>query len=157
MRIKKEEFERTADKYSDAIFRCAYSYCGNKSDAEDVVQETFIKYLKKSPTFKDETQEKAWLLRVAINLCKDLKKSYWYKNRSDLDDNIVDASAALKQTDIWDCINRLPPKYRIVIELYFNEGYKICEIAKIIGAKQSTVGSRLTKAKQMLSEALKED
>lgn len=156
MRVERKEFEAAVDKYADILFRCAYTYCGNRADAEDVVQETFIKYLKKSPSFNDEAHEKAWLIRVAVNLSKDLMKSYWYKNKSELIEDITDENDANDKCDIWESVSHLPPKYKIVTELYFHEGYTIKEIAEIIGAKQSTVGDRLTKAKKMLSESLKE-
>lgn len=156
---EKSEFERAINKYSDAVFRCAYTYCGSRSDAEDIVQEVFIKYLKKAPEFNDDEHEKAWLLKVAVNLSKDLVKSYWHKNRSDLSDEMKEESYVIDESeyDIWKEVSALPPKYRIVIELYYHEGYSIAEISQIIGKAESTVGNRLARAKKLLKESMEED
>lgn len=154
MCIEKAEFESLVEEYADTIFRCAYTYCSNRDDAEDIVQEVFIKYLKKKPKFKDKDHEKAWLLRVTVNLCKNYLKSYWYKNRSELSDNIpVELPHG---SGIWESVKKLPPKYRTVIELYYYEGYSIKEISEIIGAKHSTVGNRLARARALLEKYLKE-
>ena len=152
MRIDKQEFEDTVDTYSDAMFRCAYAYCGNRADSEDIVQEAFIRYLKRSPRFKDEEHKKAWLLRVTINLAKDLKRSFWNKNRSELDENTPGSSEELKRCEIWSAVRQLPPKYRILVELYYREGFTIEEISRITGIKRSTVGDRLARAKDLLGK-----
>lgn len=157
MRINREDFEKTVDTYSDAMLRCAYTYCGNQADAEDIVQEAFVKYLKKSPLFEDEEHKKAWLLRVVINLSKNLVKSFWNRNKTDIDDNIPDDGSALSRCEIWEDVKTLPAKYRILIELYYYEGYTIEEISAITGVKRSTVGDRLKKAKKLLGELYKEE
>lgn len=155
MRIEKSEFEDLVNEYADTVYRCAYTYCSNRDDANDIVQEVFIKFLKKQPEFSDKEHEKAWFLRVTVNLCKDLLKSYWYKNRAELTDDIpVDPSD--DGSEIWAYVQKLPPKYRIVIELYYYEGYTIKEIAEIVDAKQSTVGNRLARARTLLKDFFKE-
>lgn len=156
MRIEQSQFEDLVNEYADTLFRCAYTYCSNRDDAEDIIQEVFMKYLKKKPQFKDKDHEKAWLLRVTVNLCKDLLKSYWYKNKDELRDDIP-AEPSDSGIDILESVQRLPPKYRIVIELYYLEGYSIKEISNIIGAKQATVGSRLARGKKLLYKLLKEE
>ena len=157
MRINKEEFEKTVDTYSDVMFRCAYAYCNNRTDAEDIVQEAFVKYLKKSPQFEDEEHKKAWLLRVVINLSKNLVKSFWNRNKTDIDDNIPDEKGELTKCEIWEDVKRLPAKYRILVELYYGEGYTIEETAKITGVKKSTVSDRLKKARELLEKMYKEE
>ena len=152
MRIEKDEFERTVDRYSDAMLRCAFTYCGNFADAEDIVQEAFIRYLKKSPTFRSEEHKKAWLLRTVINLSKDLLKSFWHRNRTPLDDSAADESDPLSSCEIWSAVQALPVKYRVIVELYYHEGCTIDEIAAITGVKRSTVGDRLARARDILKE-----
>ena len=157
MYIEKEEFERTVNDYSDIMLRCAYVHCGNRTDAEDIVQEALIKYLRKSPRFRDEEHKKAWLLRVVINLCKDLNKSFWRRktiaetNELDLADNDT-----LNQGEVWDAVSRLPLNYRTVIELYYNEDMTIEEIAQVIGKSKSTVCAILQKARVLLKKQLEE-
>lgn len=156
MYIEKTEFEKTVDEYADILFRCAYTYCANRSDAEDAVQETFIRYLKKKPHFGDEAQKKAWLVKTTINISKDFTKSFWHKNKNALDEEITDDKDPLTECEIWEDVKTLPKKYRIIVELYFHEGYTIEEIADITGVKRSTVGDRLTKAKKLLEDLYKE-
>lgn len=155
MYIEKEAFEKAVDKYSETLFRVAYAYCGNRSDAEDIVQDTFLKYIKKHPEFDSEEHEKAWLIRVAINLCKDFKKSFWVKNKNELTEQIPFKNDESKA--IWESVKRLSPKYRIVIELYYREGYSIKEISELLHKNQSTVGNQLARARKLLETILKED
>lgn len=152
MSCDEKGLEKIIYEYADTLFRCAYTYCGNRDDAEDIVQEVFIKYLKKQPKFKDKTHEKAWLLRVTVNLCKDFLKSFWRSNRSELSEDIPDTTN-FEEKEIWENVSKLSPKYRVVIELYYCEGYSIAEIAEIIGARKSTVGNRLARAKVLLKKS----
>ncbi|MBO5096287.1 MAG: RNA polymerase sigma factor [Bacilli bacterium] len=153
--MDREYFENLIDKYSDILFRCAFSYCKNKSDAEDIVQETFIKYLRKKPNFNLDSEEKAWLLRVTINMSKDLLKTYWHKNRQELTDIPVEFND--NSFYIFTLISKLPSKYRIVIHLYYQEGYKIKEISQILKLNTSTVGNRLARAKKILKKYIEEE
>ena len=155
-RADKSDFEDAVQKYAAVMLRCAYSYCGNKADAEDIVQEAFIKYLDKAPKFADEAHRRAWLLRVVINLSKNLQKSFWNRNRSELDENMPSTGSELAGVEIWSAVRRLPPKYRIVIELYYHEGFTIEEIAQITGSRRSTVGDRLKRGKALLKKMFEE-
>ena len=157
MRIDQKEFEKTVDTYSDVMLRCAYTYCGSKANAEDIVQEAFVKYMKKAPTFESEEHKKAWLLRVVINISKNFARSFWNRNKTDIDENTADESDPLTRCEIWEDVKKLPDKYRILIELYYGEGFTIEEITNITGVKRSTVGDRLKKAKELLAEIYKEE
>ena len=158
MYIEKQEFEKTVNEYSDLMLRCAYIHCGNRTDAEDIVQEAFIKYLRKSPEFSDEEHKKAWLLRVVINLCKDLNKSFWRRKTVavTIDPETADNSMT-HQGEVWDAVSRLPLKYRTVIDLYYNEDMTIEEIAQVIDKSKSTVCSLLQKARKLLKKQLEEN
>lgn len=151
----KDDFEKIVNKYSDAMFRCAYTYCSNMQDAEDIIQEVFYKYLLKKPAFKDESHEKAWFLRVTINTSKNYVHSFWHRNVDSIQQDISYVSS--EELEILDLVRKLPEKYRIVIELYYWEGYSIKEIAKILNKNNSTVGTWFERAKKMLREYMERE
>ncbi len=153
--MDKKYFAKLIENYSDVLFRCAYSYCNNKQDAEDIVQEAFLKCLKKNPSFVDESHEKAWLIRVTINLAKDLQKTYWHRNVQELTETIVDSHC--DDENIYQLIQQLPAKYRIIIQLHYQEGYMIKEIAEILHKRQSTIGNQLSRARNLLKKMYEEE
>lgn len=145
-----DDFDRIVNKYSEAMFRCAYTYCNNKQDAEDIIQEVFYKYLLKRPRFEDVSHEKAWLLRVTINTSKNYVHSFWHRNVECIQEDIPYMKS--EEKEIWDLVRNLPEKYRIVVELHYLEGYSIKEIAEILNKNNSTVGTWFERAKKMLKE-----
>lgn len=163
MRMEKNEFEKTVRDYSDMLLRCAYSICSNRSDAEDIVQEAFIKLIKKNPKFRDEEHKKAWLLRVVINLSKDFVKSFWNRNKEhieDLDDIKcikVSKENDVTDTEIWSLVEKLQVKYRIVIELYYHEDLTLKEISAAIGKSVATTSNRLNRARDLLKKLYEEE
>ena len=146
---------RMLDEHGNSILRLAYSYLHNKSDAEEVLQDTLIRYLETTPAFRDENHEKAWLLRVAANLSK---------NR--IDYNRVRSADALSETlaaedredlsEVLEAVNALPPRYREVIHLFYYEGFATAQIAKILDRNEATVRSDLRRARLRLKALLKE-
>lgn len=151
------DFERFIEEYSGIVYRCAYSYCGNRADAEDVMQQTFLKCFEKQPVFRDKEHEKAWLLRVAIDLSKDCRKSYWNRNTESLTNEIpqMPFSENIQDTvEIWDAVAKLSPNYRMVIWLYYMEGYPVSEIAVILKRKSATIRTWLARARKKLKEML---
>lgn len=150
-----KELNSLVDEYSDLLLRVAFTYMKNISDAEDMVQEVFLKLLDKYPDFQDSEHKKAWLIRVTINQCKNRLKSVWFKRTQP----IYDVSLSYTDEDkfVMDAILELPIKYRSVILLYYYEGYSIREISNILGAKETTVSSQLQRARAKLKSKLKED
>jgi RNA polymerase sigma-70 factor (ECF subfamily) len=139
------------EKYSDMIVRVAFSYMKNIYDAEDVTQDTLLKLIKKSPQFENESHEKAWLIRVAINNCKNRLKTVWFKKILSLQDHIYDfTDFTPKENEVIHAVLKLSAKYRTVIYLFYFEGYSIVEIASILDCKESTIGSRLHRARKLL-------
>ena len=155
MYIENDSVSKIVDMYADTLYRIALAYLGNRSDAEDVVQETFLRYIKKKPKFESAEHAKAWLIRVTVNLSKDLLKSFWHKNTTELTEDMIAPNE--KDRQIWESVKQLSPKYRIVIELYYREGYSIKEIASILKKNPSTIGNQLSRAKKLLEKMLKED
>lgn len=150
-----EQAERLLEKYGNSILRLAYSYLHNISDAEDVLQDTLIQFMKTLPQFETATHEKSWLLRVAINISKNKIKYLNVRKADELHENL----AAGEQDDllfVWDAVKSLPPVYGEVIHLFYHEGYSTAGIAELLSKKESTVRSLLKRARDNLKAVLKE-
>lgn len=139
------------DKFGDDVFRLAFSYLGNRYDAEDVCQCVFTKLLERDVTLT-EGKEKAFLLTCTANECKNLLRSFWRKNVGEIDDSLAFESDGDK--DIWNAVMTLPKKYRVVVHLYFYEGYSQNEIADILKISVSAVQTRMSRAKKLLLKEL---
>jgi RNA polymerase sigma-70 factor (ECF subfamily) len=131
------------------LFRIAFSYLGNKYDCEDVIQEAFIKLCYKAPDFPSDEDEKRWLIRVTVNLCKNHLRSFWHRNKVNIDD-LVELAAEPTDTEVLQEILKLPNKYHIVLHLYYFEGYKISEISDILKLSESGVKMRLKRGRELL-------
>lgn len=153
------------EKYSDMIYRAAFAYLGSAADAEDIVSDVLIKYLDaersgSSQQFTDEQHIKAWLLRVTINTCKDILKSYRVKNTVPLDISPeAAADMALAETsdmklDIEAALDSIPSEYRIVLFLYYYQDYSTKEIAKLLDMPKNTVVSKLSRGRKALRQKL---
>lgn len=151
-----ECIERIMDTYGNLLFRLCLFTLGNADDAEDVVQETLIKYMQYAPDFKDENHEKAWLITVASNKSKDLlrfRKRHLTTEIRDLTEYIPDNS----NPEIIDALLSLPEKYRTVLILYYVEEFNVNEIAQIIDRSSSAVKMRLQKGRKLLKEAYRKE
>lgn len=135
--------------------RVAFTYTQNMSDAQDMVQEAFLRYIEKSPDFISREHEKAWLIRVTINICKNYIASAYRKNYAQLDESITVSDSY--NIGLSDAIKALPHKYRIVIHLYYYEGYSQKEIAKIINLTESAVATRLQRGRSLLKKKIGDD
>lgn len=134
------------------IYRVAVHYLNHPADAEDVVHDTLLKWMEKAPVFADEMHEKAWLLRVAINTCKDMHKSPW-RSRTVMISEYPDIPYQAP-TSILDDVTALPPEYSTVIYLHYYEGYTMQEIAQILHKTKRSVESLLYRARLMLKQRL---
>lgn len=150
------EMDDIYDKYKNTVYRTAFAYCRNTADAEDITQEVFIKRFQYSRDFSDDESEKAWLLRVTINQCKDCLKSLWHKyfyRSVPLDEaNLIYETP--EESDVYHAVMELPPKYRIVIHLYYYEEYSVREIGQIIGKSETSVQTQLYRARNLLRKTL---
>lgn len=152
------EYEKIAEiveKYSDLLLRVAFTYMKNISDAEDMVQEAFLKLVQDHPSFESDEHKKAWLIRVTINLCKNRLKSAWFRKTEPIYDTTLSFSD--EEKFVMNAVMELPSKYRSVILLYYHEGYSIREISNILDIKESTISSQLQRARAQLKSKLKED
>jgi len=142
-------------RQQDRLYRTALVFMKNKADAQDVLQDAFIKLVEKSPIFESEAHETAWLLRVAINLCKSRLRSVWWRRRVPLmqDYPVKDDMAG----DVVQAVLALPEKQRVVIALFYYHGYTTREIAEITERKEGTVRKDMTRARQALKYYLEGD
>ena len=146
-----------SEKYSDMIFRIAYSYTNNRQDAEDIVQDMFLKLIELEKTFKSDEHEKAWIIRVTVNLCKNRLRLFWNRNTCSLTEMAETANFDDKDGFVLEAVMKLSENYRIIIYLYYYEGYKTAEIAHILKKRESSVRSALHRAREQLRIIFKED
>lgn len=144
--------EEVIEKYANMVYRIALTRTGTIENAEDIFQEVFLKYSEKQPKFENEEHEKAWLIRVTINLSKNSKNSAWNKRIVTLDENIVFENK--EENDVFSAVSELPENYRMVIYLLYYEGYKVKEIAEILKSKEGTIKTWLSRARNMLKEKI---
>lgn len=125
------------------------------ADTEDIFQTVFLKYVLSSVAFENEEHEKAWFIRVTINACKDLLKSFFHRHVTSLDE-ILERPAQMREDhrEVLEAVLSLPQKYREVVYLHYYEGYTAPEISQILGKKVNTIYTLLTRSKQMLREKL---
>lgn len=157
-RLERETVE-IMDQLGNAILRLAYSYLHNMEDAEDILQETLIKYVMTKPVFENEKHRKAWLLTVAANLAKNRIEYNRVRSSEELNEEIAGAAPEEEEDDlsyVWEAVKKLPDNQREVIHLFYQEGYKTAEIANILGRKEATIRSDLKRARDKLKEILKE-
>lgn len=147
--------ENALKLYGNSIVRIGYSYFKNMSDAEDILQDTLIRYLRKAPVFENEDHEKAWLLRVAINTCKNQLKYNKRRMSMELDEGLI-AEENNELLFVWDAVNDLSVKYREVVHLFYHEGYSTAQIGELLDKKEATVRSLLHRARKILKGILGE-
>ncbi|MDD2362470.1 MAG: sigma-70 family RNA polymerase sigma factor [Eubacteriales bacterium] len=149
-----ELVEQAVKEYSDIIFNVAYHHLKNYADAQDVTQEVIIKLLERQKGFESKEYEKAWVIRVTLNSCKDLFRTFWRKRVVSLDERFDEP--VIQQDSVLSSVLALPPKHRTVVYLYYYEGYSVKEIACILQINEHTVQSRLHRARESLKREMEE-
>ena len=150
-----EEASRAIERYSDTVRRLCMIHLKNYADTEDIFQTVFLKYVLSSVSFENEEHEKAWIIRVTINACKDLLKSF-FRSRTVSLEQVLDQPAPLapEHREVLEDVLALPPKYKDVVYLHYYEGYTAPEIGRILGKNVNSVYTLLTRARQLLKETL---
>ncbi len=155
MRLQTDEAFR---RYGSRVYAAAFSVCRDPTDADDVTQDTFLRYHSRSDEFESEEHLKAWLLRVAINRARDLTTSFWRKHTAALEDYMDSLEfAEPEDSALMRAVLALPEKYRAPIHLFYFEDYSIEEISALLNRRPGTVKSQLSRARALLKTALKED
>ncbi len=150
-----DKVSRYVELFHSSVFRLAYSYVKNREDAEDIAQETFMRLYRSEKVFATDNDVKAWIMRVAINLSKDLLKSAWLKGRGELSEDIPCENE--KESILLDFVKQLKPEHSVVIHLFYYEGYSVKEIAKICRISTTSVTTRLSRARKQLKRMLSTD
>lgn len=140
-----------AEQYAGMLYRLAYARTGSRADAEDVMQEVFVRLLRARPEFRDEEHAKAWLLRVGARCAADVLRAPWRRREGPLDDGLPGEGGVV------EAVLALPAKYRTAVHLYYYEELSVAEIAAVLGKSEGAVKSRLFRARALLRRYLKED
>lgn len=146
------------ERYTNLLYRLCYSILLVREDAEDAVQDVFLKYYRKQPTFADEDHEKAWFIRVAVNHCKDIlrrRKLREFIPFSEVEELLAEKEAEADDSGVLQALFELADRYRIVMILHYLEGYPVKEVARLCGISQSAVKMRLSRGREQLKERLK--
>lgn len=185
MKADEKEIQQKIDRYADMLFRLSYMRLQNVQDAEDAVQEVFYQYLKKPQAFENPEHEKAWFLKVALNVCRKTWRSAWRRHQSGWlpdeagrsDGDCMENTESGRNTGgaellpgpeefsvrqeerrrLLHAVLALPEKYREVIHLFYYEELSVKEISRITGGGVSTITSRLTRGRELLKKSLKEE
>ena len=147
-----QEVDRAIGQYADTVLRLCMVYLKNHSDAEDIFQTVFLKYALSDRVFESPEHEKAWFIRVTLNTCRDILKSFFRKNTVSLEE--AAAAVSPEQSAVLEAVWSLPKNYRDVVYLHYYEGYTAPEIAAILKKNPNTVYTHLTRAREMLKDIL---
>lgn len=151
------DIEQIYHRQVDTVYRVAMMYLKNRPDAEDMTQQAFINLMNKPVAFESESHERAWLIVTVSNLCKN-QLSHWYKKkRTDFEDVAPLLSSEDPQTDhVLEQVLNLPDEYKTIIYMYYYEGYSTREISQYLELNESTLRSRMQKARELLKLKLEE-
>lgn len=151
------DYARAVEAFRLSLYRLAFSYCGNRPDAEDAVQEAFLRLLSCKKDFENDEHLLNWLMLVTANICRDLLRSGWRRKRQDTGE-LPEQTAAPEDADtrlaVRQAIDALPPDYRGVVYLYYYEEYPVRRIAAALGLSETAVRSRLDRARKRLRKKL---
>jgi RNA polymerase sigma-70 factor (ECF subfamily) len=147
-----EYIQHVLDKYSTMLIKLAFTYVKNRADAEDMIQDVFVSLMKRTTGFESEEHEKAWLVRVTINKCKNHLKSSPNRLHVPLDEEV--SYLPPEQSEVLSVVLSLPSKYRTVLHLFYYENYSMNEIAKMLSKRPATIGTWLSRGRNLLKTKL---
>jgi RNA polymerase sigma-70 factor (ECF subfamily) len=152
--------EYVVPKYQTNLYQAAFAILQDFADAQDAVQMVFIKYHRLNLDYENEDHIRRWLFRSALNQAKDIRRSFWRKNQTELTDD-VHQTAALYQDPLdrhlFESVSRLPEKYRVMLQLFYYEEFSIREIAEVTALSEAAVKKRLSRGRKMLREMLEKE
>lgn len=153
--MEDEEFVGYVRDYTDAVYRVAFHACKNPADSQDIVQNVFLRLYRSNPEFDSREHARRWILRVAVNESKRLVCSACFHRHISLEETAQNFEiASPEETGLFQAVMALPRKYRVPLYLYYYEGYPVKEVAALCGLKDSTVRTRLQRARERLKKEL---
>ena len=153
--MERSAFQATVGQYQDMVYRVALHQFGVIQDAEDAVQEVFLRLYTEEKLFESGEHLRRWLIRVTLNVCRDTLKSPWRKRRVSLD-TLPDQPVfdAPEQGELYQAVMALPEKYRVTLYLFYYEELSTKEIAELLGLRQTAVTTRLSRGRELLKKRL---
>ena len=149
------EAERLARTFAPAVYRLCYARTGSRTDAEDLMQETFLRLVRTRPDFEDDAHARAWLFQVALHCVADLYRVPWRRREEPVEEVPErEAAQAPEEDETLEAVLSLPPKYRAVIHLYYYEELSVAEIARVTGKSEGTIRTRMSRARVLLRDTL---
>ena len=156
--MERARFLELAGRYKDTVYRVALNALGSPHDAEDIVQETLLRLLERRDPFESEDHAKHWLIRVSLNLCKNVLRSSWRRKQLPLEDaEELPVFDTPEQGELYADVMALPERYRTALYLFYYEDCSVKEIAELLGVRATTVTTRLSRARQMLKSRLTQE
>ena len=144
------------ERYGDMLYRLCLLSLRNTADAEDAVQETFLKYVQKSHDFRSAEHEKAWIITVATNKCRDMLR-YRTRHLTEREELLLGYAIEKEDSGILDALMEIPEKYKTPLMLFYIEGYKVDETADIMGISLSAAKMRLSRGRKLLEEKYRKE
>lgn len=151
---EEQEVNGAIDRYADTVRRLCMVHLKNREDTEDIFQNVFLKYALSSVDFQSAEHEKAWIIRVTINACRDLLRSFFRSRTVPMEESSSLAALEPETRDVLEVVLALPEKYKNVIYLHYYEGYPAAEIGRILGKNTNTVYTLLDRGRKLLKEKL---
>ncbi|MDE6627450.1 MAG: RNA polymerase sigma factor [Lachnospiraceae bacterium] len=155
--MDRDEVERIYMTYFDTVYRICFLYMKNETDAGDMVQETFLRLIRSGPEFETEQKVKAWLIVTASNCCKTQLTRWWRTKRVEYNEEQIKTIADRQDRELLESVLGLDKKYSVPMYLYYFEGYKTGEIARMLNINSSTIQTRLAKAREILKLEIEKD
>lgn len=155
--MTEREFNDAMDRHLDMVYRLTLNWFRQPADAEDAAQEAMLRLWRAGETFTSDDHLRHWLVRVTLNVCKDISRSPWRQRTVPLESVSPPEFAEPENRELYRAVMDLPAKYRLPLYLYYFEGYTAGEVGQLLGVKESTVQTRLARAREKLKRQLTEE
>ena len=150
--MTERDFTAAAERYLDMVYRIALNWFRRSADAEDAAQTVMLRLWQSEAAFADEEHLRRWLVRVTLNVCKDISRSPWHRRTVSLEACPEPVFSTPERGELYQAVMALPVKYRMPLYLYYDEGYSVTEVGERLHLKISTVQTRLARGRAKLKQ-----